>query len=87
MTAHQAGGVLLSGALAGLAGAYLAFDAGSFTKEMAGGRGYVALAILVFGRWHPLGVLLGSLLFGCARALQDVLEAAGTVAVSTVYFA
>ncbi len=85
VTAHQAGGVLISGALAGLAGAYLAFDAGSFSKEMAGGRGYVALAILVFGRWHPLGVLIGALVFGSARALQDVLEASGTLAIPSQF--
>ncbi len=40
-----------------------------------------ALAILVFGRWHPLGVLLGSLLFGLCRALQDVLEAWDAIAI------
>ncbi|MHC4473963.1 MAG: ABC transporter permease, partial [Planctomycetota bacterium] len=71
---YRLSGVVVSGALAGLAGVYLAMSAGSFTKHMAAGRGYIALAALVFGRWRPLPVALGCLLFALGQGLQDTLE-------------
>ncbi len=57
--------VLISGAFAGLGGAYLAMVASSsFTVGQSGGRGYIGLASMIFGNWRPSGVLAGSLMFG-----------------------
>src|SRR5262245_6634437 len=63
--------VLACGALAGLGGAVLSLQqVGTFTDAMTNGRGYIALAAIIVGRWMPLGTLLGCLLFGAADALQ-----------------
>ena len=63
-------GVLLSGLLAGFAGAILVNEAGNFSKDMTAGRGYIALAALIFGGWKPWPVLFACLLFGFAYALN-----------------
>lgn len=69
---------LFGGACAGLAGATLVLaQVGTFTERMTAGRGFVAIAIVVLGRWHPAGVLAASLLFGGLTALQYVFQAAG----------
>ena len=66
------------GGMAGLAGASLVLaQVGTFAERMTAGRGFVAIAIVVLGRWNPFGVLLASLLFGAATALQFVFQAAG----------
>jgi ABC-type uncharacterized transport system permease subunit len=67
-------GVLISGALAALAGAYLASEQHSFTDGMTGGRGYIALAAMIVGKWTPLGAAAACLLFGSAEALQITLQ-------------
>lgn len=68
--------IAIAGILAGLAGASLALStAGTFIEGVTAGRGFVALAVVVFGRWSPWGVLAGSLLFGIASALQFQFQA------------
>ena len=64
-------GILACGALAGLGGAVLSLQqVGTFTDGMTNGRGYIALAAIIVGRWRPLGTFLGCALFGAADALQ-----------------
>ena len=67
-------GVLLSGALAGLAGAWLASEQHSFTDGMTSGRGYIALAAMIVGKWTPAGAAAACLLFGAAESLQIALQ-------------
>ncbi len=68
-------GVLASGALASLAGAFLVLAAtGQFRENMSAGRGFIALAALIFGRWHPLGAAAAALGFGFFEALQMRLQ-------------
>ena len=70
--------VLFGGALGGLAGGMLVLaQAGTFAEGMSSGRGFIAIAIVVLGRWRPLGVALGALLFGAASALQFAFQAMG----------
>jgi len=67
--------LLLTGLLCGLAGAYLSIAAGAgFTRNMTAGRGFVALAALIFGRWRPLPTLLACLIFAFADALATRLQ-------------
>jgi len=62
--------VLLGGVFAGLAGAYLTLEAtASFQNNMTAGRGFIALAAMIFGRWTPLGAFGGALLFMASQAL------------------
>jgi general nucleoside transport system permease protein len=69
---------IVGGGFAGLAGATLVLaQVGTFAEKMTAGRGYVAIAIVVLGRWHPAGVALAALLFGAATALQYVFQALG----------
>lgn len=70
--------MVVGGALAGLAGASLVLgQVGSFAERMTAGRGYLAIAIVVLGRWHPVGVAAAALVFGAATALQFVFQAVG----------
>jgi general nucleoside transport system permease protein len=63
--------LLAGGVLAGLAGAVLSLQQiGTFTDGMTGGRGYMALAAVIVGRWLPLGTLAGCIMFGATEALQ-----------------
>jgi simple sugar transport system permease protein len=67
--------VLLAGAVAGLGGAYFTLAlVGQFSKNMVGGKGFIALAALIFGRWSPTGALLAALFFGFADKLSGYLS-------------
>ncbi len=68
--------VLFGGALGGAAGAYLSLaHANTFVENMTNGRGFIAIAIVILGRWRPFGILMGSLFFGLAEALQFHVQA------------
>ncbi|MDB4886267.1 MAG: ABC-type transporter, integral rane subunit [Gemmatimonadetes bacterium] len=70
--------ILFGGAMGGLAGGTLVLaQAGTFAEGMSSGRGFIAIAIVVLGRWRPVGVALGALLFGGASALQFAFQAMG----------
>jgi simple sugar transport system permease protein len=74
----RTGATIVGGGFGGLAGATLVLaQVGTFAEQMTAGRGYVAIAIVVLGRWHPVGVLVASLLFGAATALQYVFQSLG----------
>ncbi|MFP4152843.1 MAG: ABC transporter permease [Alkalispirochaeta sp.] len=68
-------GVLVSGLVGGMAGAYLSIEGNvSFTEGMTGGRGFIAMAAMISGGWHPIGAFLAALFFGFAEALQVRLQ-------------
>jgi simple sugar transport system permease protein len=72
------GAVLFGGVLGGASGASLVLaQSGTFAEGMSAGRGFIAIAIVVLGRWHPVGVGLAALLFGAASALQFFFQASG----------
>jgi simple sugar transport system permease protein len=70
-------GVAISGMMAGLGGAWLASEQHSFTDGMTAGRGYIAIAAMIVGKWTPLGGAAACLLFGAAEALQIRLQGSG----------
>ncbi len=75
-TRYQA--MLIAGVIAGLAGAFLVVgegQGGTFSESMSSGKGYIALAAVIFGRWTPRGAVLAALLFGFADQLQNLLGA------------
>lgn len=67
--------VIAGGAIAGLGGAWFSLETvGSFDDLMTGGKGFIALAAMIFGNWNPIGAFFGALLFGFADALQIKLQ-------------
>jgi ABC-type uncharacterized transport system permease subunit len=71
--------VVLGGAIAGFGGTFFSLDsAGRFEENMTAGRGFIALAALIFGRWHPVGALGAALVFGFAEEFQSRLAALGS---------
>lgn len=71
--------VLLSGVFASLGGAYLALDQHQFTDNMTAGRGFIALAATIFGRWDPVRAGLACLLFAAAETLQIRLQGSNAI--------
>jgi ABC-type uncharacterized transport system permease subunit len=72
--------LIVAGGLTGLAGAYLTLAyANTFVENISAGRGFVALSVVIVGRWNPWGLAAASVLFGGAMALQFGLQALGTV--------
>jgi len=70
-------GVLIAGVLAGIGGAYLSIGQSSlFTRNMTSGRGFIALAALIFGKWRPFQTMLACLLFGFTEALSYQMQGA-----------
>ena len=70
-------GVLIAGALAGIGGAYLSIGQSSlFTRNMTSGRGFIALAALIFGKWKPFQTMLACLLFGFTEAVSYQMQGA-----------
>jgi general nucleoside transport system permease protein len=66
--------VILGGMVAGIAGAYFTLGSvGRFDENMTGGRGFIALAAMIFGRWNPIGAFGAALVFGFADSLQNKL--------------
>jgi general nucleoside transport system permease protein len=67
--------VILGGVFAGLAGAYLTLEStGTFQNEMTAGRGFIALAAVIFGRWTPIGALAGALIFMASQAIGVAIQ-------------
>jgi len=74
----QFAAVLFAGGMAGLAGATLVLaQAGTFVEGMSAGRGFIAIAVVVLGRWKPIGVAAAALLFGGANSVQTLFQAMG----------
>lgn len=70
--------ILFGGFLGGLAGGVLVIaQSGSFAEGMSAGRGFIAIAVVVLGRWHPIGVVAAALTFAAASALQYLFQAMG----------
>ncbi len=71
--------VLIGGAIAGLGGAFFTVGAGlAFSKDMAAGNGFIALAAMILGRWNPKGAFAAAILFGFATNLGAVMQAVGS---------
>ena len=69
---------LFGGAMGGVAGGTLVLaQAGTFAEGMSAGRGFIAIAVVVLGRWHPVGAAAAALVFGAASALQFLFQAMG----------
>ena len=77
--------VMISGALAAIGGAYLSTGQSSlFTRNMSAGRGFIALAALIFGKWRPVQTMLACLLFGFAEALSIQMQGVSQIPVQFI---
>ena len=76
---------MLSGALAAIGGAYLSIGQSSlFARIMSAGRGFIALAALIFGKWRPVQTMLACLLFGVAEALSIQMQGVSQIPVQFI---
>lgn len=72
--------LIIAGAFGGLTGAYLTLElVGSFDRGFSAGKGFTALALMIFGRWNPLGALGAAMFFGTAQAVANQLMITGVV--------
>lgn len=69
--------VIIGGAIAGLGGAYFIAEVSTFSPGMTAGRGFIALAALIFGKWTPFGAWGAAILFGLAQAIQLNIQQCG----------
>jgi len=70
--------LMLGGAMAGMGGAYLSLcQAKMFADDLVAGRGFIAVALVYFGRWSPWGIMGGALLFSLAQSLQLAIQVGG----------
>jgi simple sugar transport system permease protein len=70
--------VVIGGAIGGLVGGFICLElVGSFSKEFTAGAGFTALALMIFGRWNPLGAFAAAIAFGLAQALSTQLQIFG----------
>jgi len=70
--------MILAGAIAGFAGSYLSLhSAGSFQMNMSAGKGFIAIAAMIFGGWNPIGAFGAALVFGFSDATQTLLSSLG----------
>ncbi len=77
-------GVLMSGVMAALGGAFLSIgEVGNFRELMTGGRGFIALAAMILGNWNPIGAMWASLLFGFSEALANQLQSSPLLRVAS----
>jgi ABC-type uncharacterized transport system permease subunit len=84
----RAGALVYAGITAGLGGGVLVLaQTGTFAEGMSAGRGFVAIAIVVLGRWNPAGAVLAACLFGAASALQILFQASGSGAPYQLFLA
>lgn len=75
---YRLGALCFGGAMGGLAGATLVVaQVGTFAEGMSAGRGFIAIAVVVLGRWNPMGVTVAGLVFGAAMAMQYWIQALG----------
>ncbi len=66
--------VVMAGAIAGFGGSWWTANVGRFREQIVNGRGFIALAVVIIGRWNPVGALCGALVFGFFEALKDKLD-------------
>lgn len=76
VTTLRFNGLLIAGTLASLGGAYLSLDQHQFSDSMTAGRGFIALAAVIFGRWEPVRVAIACVLFAAAETFQIQLQGA-----------
>ena len=75
---YRLGALCFGGALGGLAGATLVVaQVGTFAEGMSSGRGFIAIAVVVLGRWNPIGTAVAGLVFGAAMAMQYWIQSLG----------